>query len=88
MRVGPAIFWNRISLLMILETPSEKAPICSWMYMRKVSEDQRPILRMVSRGTSFRERAGYEQRIFAVPFRLLTHTRTMDGEKLVTPRRR
>ena len=26
-----------------LETPIEKAVICSWMYIRKVSECQRPI---------------------------------------------
>ena len=29
MSVGPAMFWNRISLLIVLETPWEKALICS-----------------------------------------------------------
>jgi hypothetical protein len=35
------------------EMPAEKAVICSWMHMRKVSEDQRPCLRMVSRSSPF-----------------------------------
>jgi hypothetical protein len=30
--------------LMHLEMPKDKVAICSWMYMRKVMEDQRPCL--------------------------------------------
>ena len=33
-----------------MDTPYDKAAICSWMYMRNVSLCQRPILRMVSCG--------------------------------------
>ena len=36
------------------ERPAEKADICSWMYIKKVSEDQCPCLRIVSRGTPLR----------------------------------
>ena len=37
-----------------LDTPLEKAAICSWMYMRKVSLLQRPIFWMVLSGIPFR----------------------------------
>ena len=34
--------------------PVEKADICSWMYIRKVSENQHPCLWIVSHGTPLR----------------------------------
>ena len=36
------------------ERPAEKADICSWMYIRKVLEDQHPCLWIVSCGTPLR----------------------------------
>jgi hypothetical protein len=42
---------NGMCRLMRLEMPDKKAAICSWMCIRKVSEDQRPCLRMVSRSS-------------------------------------
>ena len=36
------------------DRPVENADICSWMYIRKVSEDQHPCLQMVSRGMPLR----------------------------------
>ena len=47
--VGPAMLWNWILLVIFLETPAEKAEICSCIYMRNVSEDHRPNFLMVSR---------------------------------------
>ena len=38
----------------LADRPAEKAAICSCMYMRKVSEDHRPCLRMVSWGMLLR----------------------------------
>ena len=47
--VGPAMLRKWMCVDIFLETPLENAPICSWMYMRNVSEDQRPNFLMVSR---------------------------------------
>lgn len=43
---GPFIGRNLMSVSISLDTPTEKAVSCSWMYMRKVSERQRPIFRI------------------------------------------
>ena len=42
-----ATLWKGMWLDIFAEMPAEKAAICSWMYIRKVSEDQRPIFLMV-----------------------------------------
>jgi hypothetical protein len=49
--VGPLRLTNGMFWLIRLEMPDEKAAICSWIYMRKVSDDQRPCLRIVSRSS-------------------------------------
>ena len=41
--LGPVTGRNSMSVAMSLETPREKAVICSWMYIRKVSERHLPI---------------------------------------------
>jgi hypothetical protein len=51
--VGPLRFMNGMWRLMRFEMHEEKAAICSWMYMRNVSDDQQPCLRMVSRSSPF-----------------------------------
>ena len=42
-----ATLWKGMWLDIFLEMPAEKAAIRSWMYIRKVSDDQRPIFLMV-----------------------------------------
>jgi len=49
--VGPLRLRNGMCLLIRLEMPEEKAAICSWMYIKKVSDDHRPCFRMVSRSS-------------------------------------
>jgi hypothetical protein len=48
MTVGPSMLCHPISVDILLDKPEENAVICSWMYMRNVSDYQHPILRMVS----------------------------------------
>ena len=48
-RLGPQMLMNGTCLLICVARPEENAAICSWMYMRKVSEDHRPCFWMVSR---------------------------------------
>jgi len=43
-----------ISVDIAVERPLEKAEICAWMYMRNVSEDQRPCFRIVALGMLLR----------------------------------
>ena len=42
------MLWNSSGRDILVETFFEKMVICSWMYMRKVSHDHRPIFLMVS----------------------------------------
>jgi hypothetical protein len=37
-----------------LETPWEKAAICSWIYIKNLSDDQRPAFHIVLQGTLLR----------------------------------
>ena len=51
-RFGPSIgwkamLWKSTSFDIFCEIPFENAAICSCMYMRNVSDDQRPIFLMV-----------------------------------------
>ena len=43
-----------MSVDMALEMPLEKAEICSWMYIKKVSDDHRPCFRMAIASQPFR----------------------------------
>ena len=49
-----AMFWNAIGFDICFEIPNENAAICSWMYIRNVSEDHLPIFLMVLWSTLFR----------------------------------
>jgi hypothetical protein len=42
-----AMLWKGMYWDICFATPAVKAPICSWMYSRKVLEDQRPCFLMV-----------------------------------------
>ena len=54
MTCGPAILNHLILWDICEERPVEKADICSWMYIRKVLEDQHPCLQIVSCGMPLR----------------------------------
>ena len=45
--VGPAMHRKGMWVDILMETPVAKALICSWMYIRNVSDFQRPIFWMV-----------------------------------------
>ena len=51
---GPAMLNHPMFWDIHEERPADKADICSWMYIRKVSEDQHPYLRIVSHGVPLR----------------------------------
>ena len=44
---GYPTFWNLNAVDIFQATPAVKAPICEWMYVRYVSDDQRPALIIV-----------------------------------------
>ena len=46
--MGPLRLMNGICWLIHLEMPEEKVAIYSWMYMRKVTEDHQPCVRVVA----------------------------------------
>ena len=49
-----AMFWNTIGFDIWVEIPDENAAICSWMYMRNVSDDHLPIFLIVLWSTLLR----------------------------------
>ena len=44
---GYPTFWNLNAVDIFQATPAVKAPICEWMYVRYISDDQRPTLIIV-----------------------------------------
>ena len=50
---GSGNVWSGIVVLIWVDTPFEKVPICSCMYIKKVSLDQRPNFLMVSQAMPF-----------------------------------
>ena len=51
---GPAMLNHPMLWDIREDRPAEKADICSWMYIKKVSEDQHPCLWIVSCGMPLR----------------------------------